>query len=154
MKYTVQLPGFEGQTVEVQSGGLFSGAKLFVNGKQVGKGPKRGELLLTDSYGSKVIATWRNNFLDVPNLFMEGKIIRVVEPLKWYEWLWNGLPVALIFIGGALGGALGFLAVSINMSIFRSQHDPILKYSITGVVSFITVVVYLILGITIRSMLK
>jgi len=154
MKYIVELPGFEGQTVEVQGGGLFSTAKLFINGKQVGKGPKRGEMLLTDSYGSKVIAAWRNNFLDVPNLFIEGKIIRVVEPLKWYEWLWNALPVALVFVGGALGGALGFLAGSINISVFRSQQDPILKYSITGVISFIAVVLYLILGITIRSMLS
>ena len=139
MKYVVQLPGFEGQTVEVQSGGFFSSAKLFVDGKEAAKGTKRGEMLLTDSYGSKVIATWRGNFLDVPNLFMEGKIIKVVEPLKWYQWLWNALPVALVVIGGALGGGLGFLAVSINMSIFRSQQDPILKYSITGVVSFIAV---------------
>lgn len=154
MKYPVQIPGFEGQTVEVQSGGLFSGAKLFINGKQVDKGPGRGEMMLTDSYGSKLIATWRNNFLDVPNLFMEGKVIRVVEPLKWYEWMWNGLPVALVFVGGALGGALGFLAVSININAFRSQQDGILKYSITGVVSFMAIVLYLILGITIRSMLQ
>ena len=154
MKYPVEIPGFEGQTVEVESGGLFSGAKLFINGRQVPKGPKRREMLLTDSYGSKVIATWRNNFLDVPNLFIEGKLIRVVAPLKWYEWIWNGLPVALIFIGGALGGLLGALAVSINMSIFRSQQDGILKYSITGVVSFIAFVLYLILGATIQSMLR
>ena len=110
--------------------------------------------MLTDSYGSKVIATWRNNFLDVPNLFMEGKVIRVVEPLKWYEWIWNALPVALVFVGGALGGALGFLAVSINISVFRSQQDGILKYSITGVVSFIAVFLYLVLGIAIQSVLK
>jgi len=154
MKFPVQIPGFEGQNIKVQSGGLFSGTKLFVNGKQAGKGPKRGEMMLTDSYGSKVIATWRNNFLDVPNLFIEGKLIRVVEPLKWYEWIWNGLPVVLVFVGGALGGVLGALAVSINISVFRSQQDGILKYSITGVVSFIAVVLYLVLGIAIQSVLK
>ena len=133
MKYPVEIPGFEGQTVDVQSGGLFSSAKLFVNGRQIGKGPKRREMRLTDSYGSKVI--------------------RVVEPLKWYEWIWNALPVTLVFIGGALGGALGFLAVAVNISVFRSQQDGILKYSITAVVSFLAVVLYLILGIVIRSLL-
>jgi len=154
MKYPVEIPGFEGQTVEVESGGLFSRAKLFINGRQVPKGPKRREMLLTDSYGSKVIASWRNNFLDVPNLFIEGKLIRVVPPLKWYEWIWNGLPILLIFLGGAVGGALGAVAVAINISIFRSQQDAILKYSITGVVSFVAVVLYLILGATIQSMLQ
>ena len=51
MKYPVNLQGFEGQTIEVQTQGLLSGARQFVNGKPASKGTKRGEMLLRRNDG-------------------------------------------------------------------------------------------------------
>ena len=147
MNYTVTLEGFEGQKVEVQPAGLFGSAKLFVNDLEARKGAKRGEMILTRNDGKEVVAAWRNNFLDVPKLIVENKVVNVAKPLAWYEWVWNGWPIALLFGGGALGGFFGALAIVINLNVFRSQQNTLLKYVITGAISLTAVIAYLIIGI-------
>jgi hypothetical protein len=146
MNYIVNLEGFEGQRIEVQPAGFFGAARLFVNDVEVRKGTRRGEMILTRNDGKEVVAAWRNNFLDVPKLIVENKIINVAKPLAWYEWVWNGWPVVLLFGGGALGGLFGALAIVINLNLFRSQQTTWLKYLITGLISFSAFMAYLISG--------
>jgi len=154
MNYIVNLEGFEGQKIEVQPAGLFGSAKLFVNEVEARKGPKRGEMILTRNDGKEVVAAWRNNFLDVPKLIVENKILNVAKPLAWYEWVWNGWPVVLLFGGGALGGFFGALAIVINLNLFRSQQTTWLKYLITGLISFSALVAYLISGIVLSLLIR
>ena len=66
MKYAVNLQGFEGQTIELQTQGMLSGPKLLVNGKPASKGEKRGEMLLRRNDGKEVVAKFQTAFLDVP----------------------------------------------------------------------------------------
>lgn len=153
MGYPVNIEGFEGQSIVVEPPGFVSNAKLLVNGQPAPRGARRGEMLLRRNDGKDVIATWKNSFLDVPALMVDGKTINVVTPLKWYEWTWNALPVLLVTMGGALGGVIGVLAFSGNLKIFRSSENPVLKYILTGVVSFVAVVVYFILGILLAALL-
>ena len=56
--------------------------------------------------------------LDLPQLIVDGQTIHVAEPLKWYVWVWSGLPIMLIFIGGAIGALAGIIGFSINTNIF------------------------------------
>jgi hypothetical protein len=147
MNYIVDIEGFEGQKIEVQPAGLFGTARLFVNDVEARKGAKRGEMILTRNDGKEVVAAWRNNFLDVPKLLVENKVINVAKPLAWYEWVWNCLPVVLLFGGGALGGLFGALAIVFNLNVFRSQQNTWLKYLVTGLISFSAMVAYLIAGI-------
>jgi hypothetical protein len=135
MKYTVDLEGFEGQKIEVQPAGLFGAAKLFVN-------------------DGEVVAAWRNNFLDVPKLVVENKLINVAKPLAWYEWVWNGWPVVLLFGGGALGGLFGALAIVINLNVFRSQQNTGLKYLLTGLISFSALIAYIIAGVALSLLMN
>jgi len=143
MKYTVNLPGFEGQTIEMQSQGMLSGAKLLVNGKPAPKGPKRGEMLLRRNDGKETIVKFQSAFLDVPKLQVDGQTVQVVEPLKWYEWAWNAIPLLIVFLGGAIPFLIGFAAFSINATLFRSQKTTLAKYGITALVSFSAVIVLL-----------
>ncbi len=154
MNYPVNLEGFEGQRIEVQPAGFFGGAKLLVNDVEARKGVKRGEMLLTRNDGREVVAAWRNSFLDVPKLIVENKVINVAKPLTWYEWIWNGWPIVLLFVGGALGGLIGAAALAINLNVFRSQQNPLLKYVITGVISFAALIVYLILAIALTLLIN
>jgi hypothetical protein len=154
MNYIVKLEGFEGQKIEVQPAGFSSSAKLFVNGLEPRQGPKRGEMILTRNDGREVVAKWQSAFLDVPKLVVENKVINVAKPLAWYEWIWNGWPIVLIFGGGLLGGLFGGAAVALNLSVFRSQQDPLLKYVLTGVISFAAVIAYLIAAIGVSLLLN
>ena len=91
--------------------------------------------------------------LDVPRLDVDGKQINVVEPLKWYAWVWSGLPILLIFIGGALGALAGIVAFGINTQIFRSSRNTGLKFVLTAVVSVLAVAVYLALAVLVSGAL-
>lgn len=118
MNYLLSIPGFEGQTLEVQPGGFFSKTKLFVNGAPAPPGAKRGQMVLRRNDDQEVIATWKTQPFDIPKLIVDGTLFNVVEPLKWYQWVWGGLPLLLIPLGGMLGGVIGVIGFAINAKIF------------------------------------
>jgi hypothetical protein len=155
MSYKVNLEGLEGHDIEVRTN-FWTGTKLFIDGQAAPKGKKRGEMILQRNDGSQVVAAWKAQALgfDVPQLAVDGKTIKIVEPLKWYQWVWSGLPILLIFGGGALGAIAGVIAFYINSQIFRSELNAALKYGLTFLVSVVVFVVYLIVAIMIRMSLN
>ncbi|HVH31259.1 MAG TPA: hypothetical protein VNA31_06300 [bacterium] len=144
MRYPVHLEGFEGQTLEIQPGGLFSGPKIFVNHQLAPKGKGR-EVILHRNDGRSVVATLKPRALglDVPQLVIEGKTISVTDPLKWYVWMWIAWPLLLLFVGGALGGMTGALGFATNMTIVRSKITGLAKFALTTAVSAFVVAAFL-----------
>jgi hypothetical protein len=151
MRYPVQLEDFQGQNVEVEVS-FWSGSKLLVNGELAPKGEKRGEFALQRNDGKQAVATWKPQALgfDDPQLVIDGEPVQFVEPLKWYQWVWGGIPVLLIFVGGFLGAIFGFLAFMLNAKVFRADMSGVMKYVITAVISFLAVVGYLVIAIIIQ----
>jgi len=154
MSYPVTLPGFEGKEIVVEPAGFFSGPKLMVNGQPAPKGKGRGEMLIRRNDGKDVIVSFRSNFLDIPTLMVDGKPLNLVEPLKWYEWVWNGFPIVMIFFGGALGGMLGVLAMSFNLKVFRSSENAVLKYVLTGAIGLGAFALYFLLAVLFASIIQ
>lgn len=148
MNYPVTLEGFEGQTIEVQSAGFVTSAKLLIGGQPAAKGPKRGEMLVRRNDGKEVIAVWKPQVLglDVPQLVVDGKVVNVAEPLKWYIWVWSALPILLVFTGGAIGALAGIIGFSVNTSLFRSSLPGLAKFALSAVVSVVTVIAYFVLA--------
>ena len=155
MNYPVKLEGFEGQNIEVQPAGTFSGYKLLINGQPAPQGPKRGQMLLRRNDGTQAIATWKAQLLgfDTPQLVVDGQPIALEEPLKWYEWAWGGWPILLLFVGGVLGAIAGFIAFSVNTKIFRSSMGSVEKYLLTAVISAVAVMAYLVVATLLASAL-
>ena len=152
MQHYVHAEGFEGRQLVVESAGFFSGPRLMLDGQPASKGPKRGQLLLRRNDGVDVIAQLRGVFVDpIPQVTVDGKTIKIAEPLAWYVWLWGGLPILLLFIGGALGGGLGAAAMMINGRIFRADMHGALKFALTGVISLVTTLVFFALGILLNQ---
>ena len=149
MRYPIQIPGFEGQKIEVEPKGLFFNAKLTINGELAPEGERHNEIILTRNDGEQVIARWKHNFLglDIPKLVVEQKLIPVVEPLRWYEWVWSGLPLLLIIHGGALGVVIGWIIFSMNIKVFRSDKSTLAKYLLTGGFSITSLFLYLALAL-------
>ena len=155
MRYPVRLEGFEGQTLEIQPGGLFSGPKVFVNHQQAPKGKGR-EVILRRNDGTSVEARLKPSVfgLDVPQLVVEGKTIRVIDPLKWYVWVWIALPILLVFVGGALGGIVGALGLTTNAKIVRSKMTGLAKFVLTAVVSLFVVAAFVAVVVALGGYLK
>ena len=156
MNYKIEIEGFEGKNIEVQPAGFFSGYKLYLNREPAQKGPKRGQMVLHKNDGTALIATWKPQVLglDVPQLLVDGKTITIVDPLTWYEYLWNGLPIFLVFQGGAIGAMVGMVGFSINTKIFRSSRSLFSKYALTAAVSVGTFILYFILAMLILALIQ
>lgn len=155
MQHYVNAEGFEGRQLVVQSAGVFSGPRLMLDGQPAPKGPKRGQLLLRRNDGVDVIAQLRGVFVDpIPQVTIDGKTIKIAEPLPWYVWVWSGLPIVLLFMGGALGGGLGAAAMMINGRIFRADMHGALKFAITGAISLVTTLVFFTLAIILNQALR
>ena len=148
MTYHLNLHGFEGHKIEVRSPGFFSGYKLFVDGEVAPKGPKRGQMAIRRNDGTEVLAVWKPKVLglDVPQLQVESETVNLVQPLQWYEWLWGGLPILLLFVGGAIGGLLGGLAFSLNAKVFRTDNNLFLKFLFSAAISMLAVLSWLFIG--------
>ena len=156
MQYPVQTEGFQAQQLTLETAGLFSGAKLLLNGQPVPKGAKRGEFMVKRDDGTEVTAKFKPIFLDpVPQIIInDSQTVKVVEPLQWYQWLWAGLPIALIFVGGVLGGLFGFIATTLSIRIFRSEMSSGLQYLAVGGISVLAVVSYLVVAILVTGLIN
>jgi len=145
------IEGFEGQEIVVKSS-LLGGTKLTVNGQKAPKGQRWGEMALTRNDGRVVTAAWKPQMLgfDTPQLLVEGKTIQLIEPLKWHELAFAGLPLILVFIGGLLGAIVGVLAFTASTSIFRSGINKISKYALSGLITIFAVLIYLVLATAIQ----
>ena len=148
MTKQIELEGFEGQQIEIKPAGFFSSAKVLVNGKPAEKGPKRGQMLMRKNDGTEVIANWQPTMMgfDLPKLVVEGKVIEIAKPIKWYEIVWSALPILLVFIGGLLGGITGFIGFSANAKVFRSELNTIVKFILTAGISVAAVIAYFVLA--------
>jgi hypothetical protein len=85
---------------------------------------------------------------------ISGKPIEGMQKLKWYEEAWIALPIALVAVGGALGGLCGALAWGLNRLVFMKLEPPAIKYVVTGLISVCAVIVWLILALFVLALLK
>jgi hypothetical protein len=147
MKYNLDLNGFEGRDLEVEGSGVFTGARILVDGKPASKGSKRGQFILNDNNGFKVVVQLRQVFLDpVPQLIIDNQVVKLVEPLNIFQWIWSGLPLVLVILGGLIGGAIGGLTFWINTRVFRSEMSAVEVYILTGILTAIAVIGYIVIA--------
>ena len=151
MDYQIDgVSGFESRKVVVRSPGIFSGPKLLIDDEVV-KG-SWGKYTLRRNDGRDIPARVISSFIDpVPQLVIAGQTYAPVPPLPWYQLVWAGAPILLLFIGGFLGALFGAIAAYFNSRIFRSDLQPVLKYVVTAFVSAAAVVAYLILAVIISQ---
>ncbi len=62
--------------------------------------------------------------------------------LRWYQHIWLALPFILLLFGGAIGGACGGAAWTINGWVFRKTQHPVQRYLWTGLISLGAVAVF------------
>jgi hypothetical protein len=156
MRYGLNLAGFEGQIIEVESPGIFGSPKLLVNGIKVNNDKKTRCMLLQKSDGTQAKCRWKPKALglDVPALEVDGKEIQIARPLHWAIWVWCFIPVILIFIGGALGGLLGAVGAAVNIMLFRSNLNMVAKIVLTIVVTVLAYVIFFFLVVLLQVALR
>jgi hypothetical protein len=114
---------------------------------------KKNKYEVPDNGGMTREVQMKHNWLDpIPKLEIDGEAIQLAEPLIWYQYIWMGLPILLVFAGGAIGALLGFYATYANSRIFRSERSTGSKYALTGLVSLAAVLGFIILATILQLM--
>jgi hypothetical protein len=153
MDIEIKQTGFEGRGFKVRPAGLFSGPRLIIDGVII-KG-KHGRYEVRDNSGTGVTIKLKPSFLDpVPQLDIDGGRVVLSRPLTWNEYIWIGLPLILIFSGGALGGGIGFGAAYSSARIFRSDRSIPVKYLLTCLISIGATAIFFVLAFLLHSLMK
>jgi hypothetical protein len=51
----------------------------------------------------------------------------------------SGWPLILVFVGGAIGGALGAVAYGVNISLYKSNMPGVLKFILNLLVGMLAI---------------
>src|SRR5262252_687638 len=152
MRFPISRSGFEGQDLAVETAGLFRGPRVLHNGNPVER--RKGRFPVRSNSGQEVLIQLKSNFVDpIPKVIFGDQTIVLARPLTWYEYVWIGLPILLVINGGALGPLVGLTAAYSSARIFRSGRGTFAKYALTGLISVLAVVVFVIAVVAIQLMI-
>lgn len=137
MKYNFNLPDFPNSNFKIETSIWTGKSKLVMNNLQVEQSKEKGKPFLIPTDNGEFVKAFQKQSLPdfVPTLEINGIKNQIVEKLKWFQYAIGGIPILLLFVGGAIGGAIGALAVMTNFNIFRQDGTEISKYAkVLGVV--------------------
>lgn len=148
MKYNFKLSDFPNSNFEMDTNIWTGKTKLFKDGMALEQSKEKGKpFLIATTSGTILKAFPKPTFPDlIPCLEIAGIKHSVVEALKWHQYLVGGLPMILLFAGGALGGAIGAFASIFNFNTFRQQNANSIKYLKVAGISILAFVVYFVLS--------
>lgn len=150
----IQVPheSFTNRVLSIRTAGFWSGPKLLLDG--VPQKGKKNLYEVPDNDGMTRKVQLKLNFFDsIPKLEIDGDALELAEPLTWYQYVWMGLPILLIFTGGGLGAAFGLYATYSSSRVFRSERSIGSKYVLSGLISVGAVVCFFILAVIIQLMI-
>lgn len=121
---------------------------MLVNGKPAEKVGelKRGFLIPLSDGTVKKLEVDRGGLDYIPRVYIDGERFEIGRRLKWYERIIGGLPLFLLFLGGALGGICGIIGLNLNYKILRSEKSVLNKALLITGVTVLSVAAWFILA--------
>lgn len=142
MKYLFKLD--EKNTLEIDRSFWLGKVRVFFNGTEVIK--QAGEKFFRLKPGrksEKLLKILGAGIDGVPRAYIDGKRLQLARKLEWYENLVACAPLILVFIGGALGGAIAAVATVFNFSIIRMEKSYAVRLLYIFTVTIASLVIYL-----------
>jgi hypothetical protein len=136
----LHFDGFEKRDLTIRTS-FWRQPKLFIDGTVVKR--KKRVFTVRNNSGEEVkIEMKLNPFDPIPRLKVNGTAFQIFPPLKWHEYAWVSLPVALIIIGGAIGGMFAVAGAHANFRVFRSSQSVARKYGISFLITITAFVLW------------
>ncbi len=152
MEIAIQHPAFKMRRLTVETAGFFRGPRLLVNGVPAER--QKGRYTVPSDTGESVLIELKHNFLDpIPKVKIGDQLIELARSLTWYEYLWLGIPIILVFTGGGLGALIGILAVYASARVFRGERSTFAKYGLTALISVAAFIVFVIFAVFFQSLI-
>ncbi|WP_163323866.1 hypothetical protein [Draconibacterium mangrovi] len=153
MEYPINLPELEDGQLKLVTSNFYGKPKIFLNDFEIKK--QNDRYSVNSNYGNPILITLKNNFLDpIPKVFVNNNQIHIAKEIKWYEYIWTGLPILMVLQGGLLGALLGLIALRLNLNIFRGDKKIISKYLLTLGISLVFVICYLTIATLLNVLIE
>lgn len=123
MKYKLKIDELSSQEIELDYSVLWGKMKAFVHGKEIFKLKESGKpfpIPMPDG-STKKLYVKSSGFDLTPKIIVDGREILLARKLLWYEHVLALLPIYLLFLGGAIGGALAAVAIMTNHIVLRKD---------------------------------
>jgi len=147
MKYPFILSYFPDSKFEVEISFWTGKAKLWKDGELFERSSDQGKPFLIPNESGEVFKIYTKlSWPDfVPSLEINGTKHTIVEKLAWYQYAVASLPLILIFIGGAIGGAVGAGAAIFNLQALRSASPAYINYlKVIGITVLAFILYYIV----------
>ncbi|MFP4478420.1 MAG: hypothetical protein ACLFPM_03180 [Candidatus Izemoplasmatales bacterium] len=145
MKVTLCNESTQNKQIEM-SKNIWTGKMMITIDNQALKKVKRNMYVYTDESGQTYDVLVSGNEITGLILKMDGREIHLLRKLSVFEIIISILPAYLVFIGGALGGALGFLGAFVMASLCRQTNNMYLKIVYSFSVTLLTTTIWYILA--------
>jgi hypothetical protein len=144
MQLEVQHSAFKQQRLAVETAGWFRGPRLLLNGNVIPK--QKGCYTVKADSGAETTIRLKYNYLDpIPKVKTGEEIAELASPLKWYEYVWIGIPIVLVFSGGAIGGLVGAMGAHASGRVFRSDRGSFAKYGLSALITLGALIAFVVL---------
>lgn len=154
MKHQFKLHDFPESTFEMETSIWTGKMTLIKDNVIVEQSKEKGKpFLIKNSSGEITKAFPKPTYPDfIPSLEINGTKHIIAKKLKWYQYVIGGLPLILIFIGGAIGGGIGGVASLYNFTVFREESTETIKYLKVIGVTILAIITYLALTMLILQL--
>jgi hypothetical protein len=127
--------------------------KILVDGAPVSHAARRNQFIVKlDEHSEAIIELRQPYSLDpLPTVTVDGRTVKIARPLAWYEHVLICLPLVLIVLGGAIGGAIGGFTLVINGRIMRSDLTSWQRYLAAVGMTIAAFVIWLAIVFLIRN---
>ena len=143
-------PQFRRRRLEAEAGGPGVGLKILVDGALIK--PEGGVWKLVDDSGAPLEAKAVSAGFSLSTTLTVGKAsFTLPAPLNGPEYVLAGLPLALIAVGGAIGGGLGALAAATNVRLLSSSLPAAVRYLGAIATTILAVAVWMAVVTAIQS---
>ena len=145
MEWHFALPG-SSTSCRLEKSFWFGNLRLRSQGREVPRSREKGKpFLVPGPNGAHTRVHIKGNGWDyLPKIEVDGMQVPLGRPLSPLEYVLGGIPILLMFVGGAVGGATGAIGMMFNYRVLRATTSTPMK--VLGVVavsglSFLTYVV-------------
>lgn len=152
MKVSLCNESTENKTIELSKNVWTGKMKISIDNQSLQK-VKRNKYVYTNLNGETYDVLVSGNEITGIVLKMNGREVHIVKKLTVFEIIISLLPGYLIFIGGALGGALGFLGMYVISTLCRQTNNVFLKIVYSFSVTMIATTIWYILASMIFNMI-
>ena len=156
MEWRFALPGSTTASCRLEKSMWLGQLRLWHQGREIPRSKEQGKpfLIPNAATGKSVRVVVKGGGLDLPSIDVDGVKVLLGRPLSPLEYVIGGIPLVLVFVGGAIGGASGAAGAMFNYRVLREATSTSTKvFGVVGV-STLSFLAYLVLASIAQTLMK